>query len=251
MGAEIVIPVEKDSTSNLRQRLLRARDVVQSNQDEIAEIEAELICREGGMNLREVLAELCHDQWSGWMRYLFGLCVKTDDGSVLIPSELYTRWYRQMTTPYAELSQREQDSDRREAQKFEDVFERWLRIDRIDPGVPDLLEACEALVDFAIWMSGSSSFSPGGEAHEGWMNLRGALDKGEAAIAKAKRGLVNVEIETEIELDTAQIADLFEREFEGWCPVCKDQQINEGEVICCECFKAALEYHINTCGCYP
>lgn len=51
---------------------------------------------------------------------------------------------------------------------------------------PDLLEACDALIDFAIWMSGSSSFSPGGEAHEGWMHLHSVLDKGKAAIAQAR-----------------------------------------------------------------
>ena len=52
-------------------------------------------------------------------------------------------------------------------------------------------------------------------------------------------------------LTTEQIAGLFEVEFEGWCPVCKNTKINEGEPICCECFKQALEYHVNTCGCYP
>jgi hypothetical protein len=52
---------------------------------------------------------------------------------------------------------------------------------------PELLEVCEALVDFAIWMSGSSSFSPGGEAHRGWMNMHGVLDKGKAIINKVRR----------------------------------------------------------------
>jgi len=60
-----------------------------------------------------------------------------------------------------------------------------------------------------------------------------------------------IETEVNIELDAAQIGDLFEAEFEGWCPVCKNAIINEGETICCSCFKTALAYHINTCGCYP
>lgn len=57
--------------------------------------------------------------------------------------------------------------------------------------------------------------------------------------------------EVEVDLDTAEIANLFEKEFEGWCPVCKTETINEGEIICCSCFENAVTYHINTCGCYP
>lgn len=53
------------------------------------------------------------------------------------------------------------------------------------------------------------------------------------------------------ELDAEKIAELFESEFEGWCPVCKNVTINYGETICCDCFKTVLEYHVNTCGCYP
>lgn len=53
------------------------------------------------------------------------------------------------------------------------------------------------------------------------------------------------------ELDAEQIADLFEREFEGWCPVCKAVTVNVGESICCDCLKEAMAYHANTCGCWP
>ena len=53
------------------------------------------------------------------------------------------------------------------------------------------------------------------------------------------------------ELEADQIARLFEREFDGWCPVCKAVEVNVDESVCCDCFKQALAYHINTCGCYP
>ena len=52
-----------------------------------------------------------------------------------------------------------------------------------------------------------------------------------------------------IKLSTHQVARLFEQEFDGWCPVCKMAEINLGESICCDCFKQALAYHVNTCGC--
>lgn len=60
-----------------------------------------------------------------------------------------------------------------------------------------------------------------------------------------------IETTATTELEADQIVTLFEREFEGWCPVCKNTTINEEEPICCNCFKQALAYHINTCGCYP
>lgn len=68
--------------------------------------------------MREVLANLCHDQWSGWMRYLFSKGTFHDDGTWTMPAEFVQRWQRQMSTHYTHLSQSEQESDRTEADKF-------------------------------------------------------------------------------------------------------------------------------------
>jgi len=69
-------------------------------------------------NLREKLADLCHRQWSGWVQYMFSKGTYNDDGSWTMPAWAVERWTRQMDTPYADLSESEQDSDRREADKF-------------------------------------------------------------------------------------------------------------------------------------
>lgn len=66
--------------------------------------------------LREQLAALAHEQWSGWMRYLYDKS-DHDDGYVLIPPGLAARWRRQMHTPYAALSEPEKESDRQEADR--------------------------------------------------------------------------------------------------------------------------------------
>lgn len=66
--------------------------------------------------LREVLAALAHEQWSGWMRYLFSRCQPFRDGYE-IPHEWASRWERQMDTPYAELREDEKESDRKEADR--------------------------------------------------------------------------------------------------------------------------------------
>lgn len=68
--------------------------------------------------LREALAKLAHEQWSGWMKYLFSKGRFNEDGSWTMPKEFVLRWDRQMKMPYSMLSDKEQESDRTEADKF-------------------------------------------------------------------------------------------------------------------------------------
>lgn len=76
--------------------------------------------------LREELANLCHEQWVGWMNHLFANGV-SEWGAFTIPAEFAERWRRQMKTPYSGLSKSEQDSDRREADKFLEVMQKHER----------------------------------------------------------------------------------------------------------------------------
>jgi hypothetical protein len=68
--------------------------------------------------LREKIAELCHDQWSGWMCYLFRFGTTNDDGTFTMDAEKVARWRRQASMRYDELPEFEKDSDRKEADKF-------------------------------------------------------------------------------------------------------------------------------------
>ncbi len=67
--------------------------------------------------LLEKVAELCHDQWCNWMNYLFSRS-GTYEGQLRVTVDSSVRWRRQMCTPYAELSEPEKESDRKEARKF-------------------------------------------------------------------------------------------------------------------------------------
>jgi hypothetical protein len=71
---------------------------------------------------KERVANLCHEQWSGWMEYLFSKCAHKPKGDFIIPSNLVKRWKRQVDTPYEDLSEEEKDSDRKEADKFVKLF---------------------------------------------------------------------------------------------------------------------------------
>ncbi len=68
--------------------------------------------------IREDVAGLCHEQWSGWMRYLFRFGTQNDNGTFTMDADKVARWTRQMETSYADLSGPEQESDRKEADKF-------------------------------------------------------------------------------------------------------------------------------------
>ena len=84
--------------------------------------------------MEERLAELEHTRWSGWQSYLHSLCIKKEDGSLIIPANRVDRWERQISTPYSKLSEDEKESDRIEARKTLQLFhqERQRCIEEIE-----------------------------------------------------------------------------------------------------------------------
>ncbi len=85
----------------------------------------------------EKLADVQHEIWSHWMKYLFSKCrpqkltsinhitkqeEQFETGNYLIPKELVGRWIDQMHRDYSELSEKEKESDREQVRKFFDVF---------------------------------------------------------------------------------------------------------------------------------
>ncbi len=86
--------------------------------------------------LIEKVADFMHDQWSHWMKYLLDNVYrwKVEEGQdkyktinephYVLAFNLYKyeRWEKQMNTPYAELSEKEKDSDREWARKLLEVI---------------------------------------------------------------------------------------------------------------------------------
>ena len=68
-------------------------------------------------SLLEALAELEHERWSHWMRWMF------DNWT----DENVSRWKRQMETSYDFLSEHEKESDRKEARKTMAVLMEYKR----------------------------------------------------------------------------------------------------------------------------
>jgi hypothetical protein len=72
--------------------------------------------------LREQFAALAHEQWSGWMRYMWSKATPNEDGTLTLPAWAVERWARQMSTAYTELPETEKASDRAEADKVLALF---------------------------------------------------------------------------------------------------------------------------------
>ena len=68
-------------------------------------------------------ANLEHDRWARWQKYMFSKCIEKQEywmKTILLtlPIELYKRWDRQIDTKYADLSEEEKESDRKEADRY-------------------------------------------------------------------------------------------------------------------------------------
>jgi hypothetical protein len=73
---------------------------------------------DGHNDLMEKLAAVEHERWSHWQRYVHSQCLTVSDGSLIVPTELVSRWERLISTPYAQLTQDEQESDREQVRRY-------------------------------------------------------------------------------------------------------------------------------------
>jgi hypothetical protein len=62
-------------------------------------------------NAIDRLAEVEHERWAHWQRYVHSKGERQADGSIVLPPDLVRRWERQIETPYADLSEDEKKSD--------------------------------------------------------------------------------------------------------------------------------------------
>src|SRR5216683_239552 len=90
-------------------------------------------------NLLEELAEKAHQSWAHWMTYLFLQSTRQYDGSYVIPKELVERWQRQVETPYAQLSEKEKESDREEARHILPIINGYWEGNEYSPELAEII----------------------------------------------------------------------------------------------------------------
>jgi hypothetical protein len=66
----------------------------------------------------ETLANIEHERWAHWQKYMHNKGERQPDGSLLIPAELVSQWTRQLETPFSALSDDEKESDREQVRKY-------------------------------------------------------------------------------------------------------------------------------------
>ncbi len=103
----------------------------------------------------EELADIEHQRWADWQRYMHGLCTRNGDGSLTIPSSSVSHWERQINTGYADLSEREKQSDRDQVDRYLPIIDHLLA----EHGVDAMLNA--------VHPTARINYLGGGERHEG------------------------------------------------------------------------------------
>jgi hypothetical protein len=86
----------------------------------------------GASKMLDQIADLQHEIWSHWLRYLFEVSLQNDDGTVTVPADKVERWKRQMITKYADLSDNEQNSDLEQARKIVDLISDVKTVEKRD-----------------------------------------------------------------------------------------------------------------------
>jgi hypothetical protein len=76
------------------------------------------------------LAEVEHQRWAHWQEYMHSQCKRLQDGSLVIPPDLASRWKMQIETPYEALTEREKESDREQVRRYFPLLREVLRDER-------------------------------------------------------------------------------------------------------------------------
>ncbi|MBS3777226.1 MAG: hypothetical protein KGY70_18670 [Bacteroidales bacterium] len=98
-------------------------------------------------DIREKIAKYIHDEnWSGWMEYLFSKCYPAtgqfdkNTGELIIPKWAVDRWMKQMRIPYEQLSEREKESDRKEADRILQIINKKVKVEINDKEIYKIIE---------------------------------------------------------------------------------------------------------------
>jgi hypothetical protein len=68
--------------------------------------------------LLEQLAAIEHERWAHWQRFMHGKGERKADGSLVLPPDLVSKWERLIETPYAQLTDKEKESDREQVKRY-------------------------------------------------------------------------------------------------------------------------------------
>lgn len=74
--------------------------------------------------LRKQLAAIEHERWSDWQAWMHSILRRSGELTEGA-DEILSRWDKQIRTPYAELSAKEQDSDMEQVDRYWPLIEKY------------------------------------------------------------------------------------------------------------------------------
>lgn len=82
--------------------------------------------------LKEKLAAIEHERWADWQTWMHSKMVTNDntDKWYHLPKRYFKWWQKQIKTPYADLSEKEKDSDREQVDRYWPLIEALLQQSR-------------------------------------------------------------------------------------------------------------------------
>jgi len=94
-------------------------------------------------------ADLEHERWAGWQKYVHSLCKKNKDGSLTIPKERVEWWEKEIATPYSELTEELKEYDRKEVKKYIPLLKKALsqQKEEIKEDLQSVIHMLEGSVD--------------------------------------------------------------------------------------------------------
>lgn len=108
------------------------------------------------MSLKQIIAEIVHQGWKGFVSYIFGSVGKLQpDGSMVIPKATVDRWKKMMTVTHYKLNPGQKDWANNIADKIIKDIKSWKKRNTkttADPRVNEMvgvfIEYCENLRNF-------------------------------------------------------------------------------------------------------
>ena len=105
--------------------------------------------------LKEKLADIEHQRWADWQKYLHSKCSKRnihdDDKSkydLVIYQEDVEHWEKQINTDYSELSEKEKDSDREQVERYFPFIQEALKQQREE--IKEMIGKIEMLEPYGV-----------------------------------------------------------------------------------------------------
>ena len=101
-------------------------------------------------------ADLEHQRWARWQKYIHSLCSKNPDSSLTISKERVEHWEKEIATLYSELTEELKEYDRKETRNYLPLLHSQIEkiLEEVKNCVPDKIKMKHALKTHSVGGAG-------------------------------------------------------------------------------------------------